>query len=271
MPDLRYHLISLISVFLALAIGILLGVAVADQGVVTDSLEGQITEVQERFSEQQEAIAVRDRQIERLQERTVVNERLMVGMSEAINAGTLTGLEVAVVSGPYSDGETVSGVLEALDLAGAEVTAVEELPSPTLPGEVTSASETTTPLQGDYLDLAEAVATEPGDASVPPQIVIFVGGGEIPANAPSGTLDALNEAEAEVFDLWNDYGIRVVGAEPTSPGRSEIALFQSAGLPSVDNADTPAGLAAVITLANSDQDGSYGTKDTASDPFPTPE
>ncbi|MFL6058837.1 MAG: copper transporter, partial [Rubrobacteraceae bacterium] len=27
MPDLRYHLISLISVFLALAIGILLGVA----------------------------------------------------------------------------------------------------------------------------------------------------------------------------------------------------------------------------------------------------
>lgn len=264
-------MISLISVFLALAIGILLGVAVADQGVVTDSLEGQITDVQERFADQQEAIATRDRQIDRLQEGTIQDEELMAGMSEFIATDSLIGLEVAVVSGPYSDDAATDSILDALDLAGAEVTATEQLAPPTAQDEVTSGSETTTPIQGDYTDLATTIATEAGGASVPPQVVVFVGGGGIPPDAPSGTLDALNEAEAEMFDLWEDYGLRVVGAESAAPGRSEIELFQSAGLSSVDNADTPAGRAAVVALVNSDLDGSYGTKDTASDPFPQPE
>lgn len=263
-------MISLISIFLALAIGILLGVAVADQGVVTDSLEGQITDVQQRFTEQQQAIAARDRQIGRLQERTAENEELMAGMSESLITGSLTGLEVAIVSGPYADGAAVDDVLDALDQAGAEVTTVEELPVPSQ-NEVTSAGETTTALQGGYLDLASTVATDPGDADVPPQVVVFVGGGEIPPEAPSGTLDALNEAEAEMFDLWTASALKVIGVESQDAGRSEVELYQSVGLSSVDNIDTAAGRAALVLLATSDQDSSYGTKDTASDPFPVPE
>jgi ABC-type proline/glycine betaine transport system permease subunit len=63
MPDLRYHLISLISVFLALAIGILLGVAMADRGVVSDRMEAEITSIQRQFARQQEEIGKQDEQI----------------------------------------------------------------------------------------------------------------------------------------------------------------------------------------------------------------
>lgn len=263
MPDLRYHVISLISVFLALAIGILLGVAMADRGVVSDRLEAQITDVRRRFDEQQKEIA-------NLREEAASGEDLLAGMSETLVTGRLIGVEIAIVSGPYADADTVESVRETLTTAGANITSVQSLEPPSTPSEVTS-PETTTPLQGDYARAALSVLGETGGFSSPPQAVVFVGGGEIPDEAPSGTLQALNEAEADLFEVWLDAGARVVAAEPTEAGRSEIELFQSAGAPSVDNADTPAGGAAIVqVLASPDDDGSYGTKSTASDAFPPP-
>lgn len=269
MPDLRYHLISLISVFLALAIGILLGVAVAGEGVVTDRLEAEITDIQQRFERQRVEIGEREQRISRLEERIAADEDLQSAMSEAMITDALIGVEVALVSGAYADEETVEEVRNALTASGAEITFAEELEEPSSATEVTSA-ETTTPLQGDYTSVAFSVLEETGDDSIPPRAVVFVGGGELPPEAPSGTLDALNEAQAEMFEVWQNAGLRVVAAESSDAGRSEVELFQSAGVTSVDNADTAAGRAAIIRLITSDDDGSYGTKDTASELFPPP-
>ena len=50
-----------------------------------------------------------------------------------------------------------------------------------------------------------------------------------------------------------------------------MELFQDAGIPSVDNADEPAGRAALVECAAMEIcEGTYGTKDTATDPFPSP-
>lgn len=261
MPDLRYHLISLISVFLALAVGILLGVAVADEGVVGERLEAEITDVQNRFERQRVEIG-------ELQEQAATDESLLDAMSETMISDRLIGVEVALVSGPFSDPETTEGVEDALAAAGAEITFAETLDAPSSATEVTSGVETTTPLQGDYTDLALSVLDTTVDDSIPPQAVVFVGGGELPPEAPSGALDALNGAQAEMFEVWQDAGLRVVATEASEAGRSEVELFQSAGVASVDNADTGAGRAAIIQLLASDDDGSYGTKDTASELFP---
>ena len=67
MPDLRYHLISLISVFLALTIGILLGVAMSDKGVISDRLQAEVTDVRDRLNKQQAEIGRRDKEIGNLQ------------------------------------------------------------------------------------------------------------------------------------------------------------------------------------------------------------
>lgn len=262
-------MISLISVFLALAIGILLGVAVADRGVVSSGLEAQITDVQRRLELQQEDIGSRDRQIARLRERTRQDEDIMSGMSEALISDQLAGAEVAVVSGPYADGAAVDGVLNALDLSGATVTSTRPLDEPGLE-EVTTSAETTTLLQSDYTSVAETVLQDAGDATTPPQVVIFVGGGRVPADSPEETLDALNEALADMFDVWEGAGLRVVGAESSQNTRSDVELFQSASLTSVDNADTVAGQAALVQAILSGEDGSYGTKPTSSDLFPPP-
>lgn len=262
MPDLRYHLISLISVFLALAIGILLGVAMADEGVVSERLEAEITDIQERFDRQRVEIG-------ELEEQAARDRSLLEAMSETMISDRLIGAEVALVSGPYADEETVGGIEDALAASGATLTSVETLPAPSSPQEVTS-PEATTPVQSEYTDVALSVLEETGEGTFPPQAVVFVGGGQAPPEAPSGTLRALNEAQSEMFEVWQDAGVRVVAAEPSDTGRSEVELFQSAGLASVDNADTPAGRAAIIQLLASDDEGSYGTKDTASEPFPPP-
>ena len=63
----------------------------------------------------------------------------------------------------------------------------------------------------------------------------------------------------------------MIGAEPTDAGRTEVPLFQNAGVPSVVNADQPAGRAAIIRCAKmEDCEGTYGTKESAAEAFPPP-
>jgi hypothetical protein len=266
MPDLRYHLISLISVFLALAIGILLGVAMADKGVVSNRMQAEITSIDKQLDRQQLEIG---EQNERIAEQEAMLER----MSEVIIADSLKGENVALVAGPYADPDIYRAVQADLSEAGANITTVETLEAPD-PTEVTAQEltthEATTQLESGY---ATAVAREVlGFASEDgefPEVVVFVGGGDLPDDSPAGTLRALKTVQRRMFEMWLDAGVRVVGAE-SSDGRSEVPLFQNVGIPSVDNADQPAGRAALIQLAATDIEGYYGTKDTASEPFPPP-
>ena len=267
MPDLRYHLISLISVFLALAIGILLGVAMADRGVVSGRVQAEITSIQQQLDRQQ-------RQIGRQNAQIAEQEGMLEGMSEAMIADRLQGEAVALITGPYADPDVSGAVQGDLDAAGANIVKVESLDPPE-PAEITILETTSpqgrTPLEDEYADFAREILGQTGEVEDTPEIVIFVGGGEVPEDAPPDTRNALDTAQAEMFEVWLDAGVRVVGAEPLRAGHSEVQLFQDVGIPSVTNADEPAGRAAIIECAvTEDCEGTYGTKGAATDPFPSP-
>jgi Copper transport outer membrane protein, MctB len=268
MPDLRYHLISLISVFLALAIGILLGVAMADRGVVSARVQAEITSIEQQLDRQQ-------REIEEQNDQIVDQEAMLDRMSEVMISGSLQGTEVALVSGPYADPDVSGAVQSDLTEAGANIIKVESLEPPE-PAEITLLENTSpqamTPLEDEYVGFArDEILGLNGEIEDTPEIVIFVGGGEIPEGAPPDTRDALDSAQAEMFEVWLDAGVRVVGAEPLRAGHSEVELFQDVGIPAVVNADEPAGRAALIECAaTEDCEGTYGTKETATDPFPSP-
>lgn len=257
MPDLRYHVISLISVFLALAIGVLLGTAMADRGVISDQLQNEVTSIQNQLDRQQELIAERDARITNLQES-------VQGMSETMISEELQGVNIALVYGPWANEEVARSLQSALSDAGADLTSVDQLPAP-IPNEVTGPDSIDTELL--YADLATDILGVPGDANAP-EVIIFLGGGTPPQDAPEGSVETLVAAQRAMFEVWQDAGVRVVATEPSDTVRSEIPLFQDAGVTSVDNVDQAAGQAAVVQLANSLQDGSYGIKPTASDVFP---
>ncbi len=268
MPDLRYHLISLISVFLALAIGILLGVAMADRGVVSGRVQAEITSIQQQLDRQQREIGRQNAQI-------AEQEGMLEGISEAMIADRLQGETVALVSGPYADPDVSRAVQSDLTEAGANIIKVESLEPPD-PAEITLLENTSpqamTPLEDEYVGFArDEILGLTGEIEDTPEIVIFVGGGEIPEGAPPDTRDALDSAQAEMFEVWLDAGVRVVGAEPLQAGHSEVELFQDVGIPAAVNADEPAGRAALIECAAAeDCEGTYGTKESATDPFPSP-
>jgi hypothetical protein len=265
MPDLRYHLISLISVFFALAIGILLGVAMADQGVVSGRVQAEITSIQQQLDRQQ-------REIDKQNDKIADQEAILDRMSEVMISDSLQGEDVALVAGPYADPDTYQAVLADLSEAGANVTSSQRLDPPD-PGEITSPELTTqeATTQLDTAGVAREVLEYTGEGEEFPEIVVFVGGGEIPDDALPGTLKALKAVQRRMFEIWLDAGVRVVGAQPSDARRTEIPFFQNVGIPSVDNADQPAGRAAIIECATmEDCEGTYGIKDSASEPFPPP-
>src|SRR3712207_2610821 len=225
MPDLRYHLISLISVFLALAIGILLGVAMADRGVVSDRMQAEITSIEHQLDRQQ-------REIDKQNEHIAEQEMMLQRMSEVMIADSLQGEDVALVAGPYASRDTYQAVESDLSQAGADITSVVTLavpdPAEVTMGELTTQKATTQPESGYATTVAREVLGYTGEGAEFPEIVVFVGGGEVLDDAPQGTLKALKAVQRSMFEIWLDAGVRVVGAEASDARRSEVPLFQNA-------------------------------------------
>src|SRR5918992_973455 len=197
MPDLRYHLISLISVFLALAIGILLGVAMADRGVVSNRVQAEIASIEQQLDRQQREIDKRDDQI-------AEQEAMLGGMSEAMISESLEGRDVALVAGPYADTDVSGAVQSDLSEAGANITTFETLDAPE-PTEITVLENTslgvTTRLEANYSDDARRILGFSPEDGEPPEIVVFVGGGVIPDRDEAATLAETLRALQSAVDL----------------------------------------------------------------------
>jgi hypothetical protein len=112
--DFRYHLVSIVAVFLALAVGIVVGV----------------TELQPSVVRSLRALAAHEkRQIDSLlaEQRAVkqqvsADEAFAQADAPRLLTGALTGQNVLIVAAPGADSQTISGVSTVLQLAGAKVT-----------------------------------------------------------------------------------------------------------------------------------------------------
>ncbi|MDO5727389.1 MAG: copper transporter [Bowdeniella nasicola] len=113
MIDFRYHLVSLISVFLALAVGIVLGAGPLREGI-SDAITGQVDELRND----------RDKLRNRLDEAEALAEsrnELLSELQPAAISGTLDQISVAIVRLPGAgDGDSL---IQALEQAGADITA----------------------------------------------------------------------------------------------------------------------------------------------------
>lgn len=114
MINFRYHVVSLTAVFLALAIGLVVGTA-ALNGPVADALKNQVQAV----SDDNSNLRARN---EALQEELNREEDFATEAAPALVNGKLAGRRVLVVVLPTA-GDYVDGVVSMLTVAGAKVTA----------------------------------------------------------------------------------------------------------------------------------------------------
>ncbi|MBG6103823.1 copper transporter [Micromonospora vinacea] len=118
MINFRYHVVSLTAVFLALAIGLVVGTA-ALNGPVADSLEGQVTGLRKDNQHWRQTVSNMEKQL-------ALEEEFAEEISQVVLPGTLAGRRVVVLSLPNGRDHT-EGVLKKLQLAGATITGQVDL------------------------------------------------------------------------------------------------------------------------------------------------
>ncbi|WP_444950959.1 copper transporter [Micromonospora ureilytica] len=118
MINFRYHVVSLTAVFLALAIGLVVGTA-ALNGPVADSLEGQVTGLRKDNQHWRQTVSNMEKQL-------ALEEEFAEEISQVVLPGTLSGRRVVVLSLPNGRDHT-EGVLKKLQLAGATITGQVDL------------------------------------------------------------------------------------------------------------------------------------------------
>lgn len=227
MINFRYHVVSLTAVFLALAIGLVVGTA-ALNGPVADSLNDNVNALRKDNKQLRENLVSLQNEVKR-------EEDFATEAAPIILAGKLTNRRIAVVTLP-SGRDYADGVIEMLGKAGAKVT-----------GRVDVQDKFVNPDNSlELLDLADK-AKQP---TVPTS--------GLPANSDgietsSALLAAVlldraaPVAEADrkaVLTAYSSAGYIAVGQKVTGPAEGLVVV---AGLPYVDR-DSAKKDAAVVTM-----------------------
>jgi hypothetical protein len=243
MIDFRYHLVSLIAVFLAVALGIVIGTTQLN-GPLTDNLQGQVTALQEDKRSLEDQTQLLQTQLD-----DVGSFDEAVGPTLVQN--TLTGRSVAlVVATPDLDTEVVEGLTALLGSAGATVTGTIRLTDAYADAATAGTLESylagpgvpatvTTPATGD---VGETVA------SVLAQVLMVPGAGSADAGVAPSTTDT-----STVLAGLEELGVLSQDTSSVSP--ADFAVVLTAGTVGGDDADTRA--AALMQLATAlDDEGS---------------
>jgi hypothetical protein len=287
MFDLRYHVASLAAVFLALAVGIILGVALSGKirGAEDSLSAGRIAELEDQLN------AARERGSSE-QEMLQHSEDLINDAYPALMENRLVDRGYAIVFLGPVDGELRSAVEKAL--ADADGTPVRlfafELPvDPASLNDFLESKESLSEYAGDPQALGRALGEElmeEGDTplldEVSSELVEERSGTTIPAvdgaivvhswapeseDSSSASTRASETFVDGVLQGLQSASLPVVGVETSDVDTqtSAVPIFNDAGVSSVDDLDLLAGRLALALLLGGGEPGNYGVKDTASD------
>jgi hypothetical protein len=303
----RYHLVSIIAVFLALALGIVVGTT-ALNGPITKDLRHQVDGLKNDRKSLSE-------QVKTLQGRVGDGQKFAALYGPQIVRGSLTDQSVLILGLPGASGSIKDGLATMVAAAGGKVSGRIQLSGdyadPKLAGAITRfATGGVQPVgltypntdqagaiagallswvllgKGQPTDLTQVLAgfsqmnmvkTEGGD-NITPSTLVFV--------VASGTLrpgDAGGQTELALITQLQQHGAHavVVGDNPSATRGGVVALVRgddgdSGTVATVDNGDTPLGqVASMLALADVARTpntvvGHYGTANGARALFPDP-
>ncbi|MEV4280298.1 copper transporter [Actinoplanes xinjiangensis] len=224
MINFRYHVVSLTAVFLALAIGLVVGTA-ALNGPVSENLRNNLEALNKDNN-------VRREQVNQLNESVNRSQEFASQIAPGLLSGKLTGRKIAVVALPGTEDST-EGVVKMLTVAGATITArvrvedkffdpktindllllVDELSQPSI-------STANLPLNSDGVETASAMLA----------LTLFQGTPSTPNTPAPGTPTA--EDVTAVLAAFAQPGY--LTAEDGATGGAE-AIVLIAGVPATDN------------------------------------
>jgi hypothetical protein len=291
MFDFRYHLVSLAAVFIALAVGILLGAAISGKlGDAEDAL------MKDRLASVNDQLAQERARSDLVERRSDAAQELLSGAYPSLMDGKLDGKGYAVLFLGPVDGGVRSAVERTLSDAGAgSPVRLVALDTPVDPDELDAKLNGDDQLAryaqsgGDFGDLGEALGRDliqgdgtplwtslssslieerSGTTSSPVDGAIVVQTWQPPDTEGDADEQSKTDATQSLFEGLvrglEGSGVPVVGVQTTS-AQDDLALFRQQGVSSVDDVDALAGRLALALLLAGGQPGQYGVKDSATD------
>jgi hypothetical protein len=299
----RYHLVSIVAVFLALALGIVVGTT-ALSGPITKDLRNQLNDTKK----QRDNLAA---QVKALQGQVDDAGQFASTYGAQLVSGTLTGKKVLVVATPGSPAGMETGVARQISAAGGKVTGVVTLTKNYLDSRLGASIDSlatgpahpigwTAPETSDagqlggsllaYVLLGKGQGTDltqvlggfsalhmvslDNSAVTPSTLVLVIGHGTKPAHdygitSEVSLISALAKTGGHVVVAGD--GSSATGGGLVGSVRKGTAV--RGAVSTVDDADSPLGqVSSVLALAGAakGQVGHYGTQDGADALFPTP-
>lgn len=304
MVGLRYHVASLAAVFVALAVGILLGVAVS--GKLSDAEESieqrEREKLQQNLEDAQAAVGSADsrrKAAEELVENAypaLIDRRLEDESFAVVFLGPVDGGVRSAVERTLADADSGGAVrLVALDfpvralelqntLRGNEVLA-------SFAGEAGDFGELGRELGEELVDGGEApvwsaleaelIEERFGTSELEVEGVVVMASWQPTADDSDEAVERARATQTladGIVDGLESSGLPVVGVGTTSQPQSLTELYREQGISSVDNLDSLTGRLALALLLAQGEPGQYGIKDSATDgvlppiePLPPPE
>jgi hypothetical protein len=280
--DLRYHVASLVAVFLALIIGILVGVGISGKGFVSDSERSLLNERIADLKSRLDSATSRSHDLARTQRAA---QTFVSDVYPAVMQNRMTGRGVGLVFAGPTDGRVRSLVEQSLGDAGGEspvrTRALKlpiDLPSLRLalahrPALAALATERRVGDLGRRLghDFA-AGGDSPAWKLLSAQLVEEQSGNDRPpldGVVVSRTVPAQSGVTARFLAGFYaglaSAGVPAVGVERLRVKDSAVDAFSREELSTVDDLDTEAGRLATVLLLSGATPGSYGVKKTADD------
>jgi hypothetical protein len=277
--DLRYHVASLTAVFVALVIGILVGVGLSGKGFVNDAeranLNSQIADLRRERDDARGSLADAARGAAAL-------KAFSDTAYPAVVPNRLDGRKIAVLFvGPVDRGTAFTVAKAVRDAGGTvvrtrsmtvplDVVEVEKLLRRQLAFRKLVGSDKLGTVGGTLAtELADGGKTPMWDALGP----VIVQERDGPGGTPADGLVVIRtvgpqvgETKAFLQGLYEGLartGVPAVGTEVPGTRRSAIPAFAKAGLSTVDSLDTSTGQLGLVLLLQGAEPGSYGMGETA--------
>ncbi|MGV8968118.1 MAG: copper transporter [Cellulomonas sp.] len=245
MIDFRYHIVSLISVFLALAVGIALGAGPLKE-TIGDSLTGQVQQLR------QDRDALRT-DLDTSQQTAADQRAYLEAAAPRLLSGALTDRRVAIVTLGPVDADTTAAVAKQLDAAGATVSANVAIADSWTDPSLRSFRQALAGNLVTYLDPAPAESAGP-EVELADALIQGLTGSD-----PASPNDLSESASLILELLSNDQSKLITIADPVTAPADAVVVLTSSDL--AKTAATPAStdvVAAQVAIASAAQASSEG-------------
>lgn len=275
MFDMRYHIASLVAVFLALTVGLLLGSLLVDSGVLTRSQ----TVLMKSIKSDVGSVLQKNRLLEK-QNRQLKDFQAQVWLAAV--KGRLADQKIVVLSLSASQDDIYENLSKALNQAGAKsahikldtskINFADQAQVSSLAASIGSTATTGTfetsfwprlaqELSGrEPLTLASALISQ-NLLSIDDQTVLPADGVVLLASSKS----SINNRDTKILEALKQVpDLAVIGAETSDRSPSRISAYQLVSISTIDDVETvPGWISLVYLIQEKATKASYGVKSTA--------